>query len=266
MLNFCFDSIDFSSIITYNENNNNNDNNKDNKDTIYNDNINNSNELKNEEIITFDKTTCETYRIKRIFKIDPLTDIEVPENLAFKFFNSWNPYTGTIISIDPIGPLYFNAISLYDYYFLNRYKGLWNPPENQYQGYYGDLIGSGKNIKITSRGFYPERYLYRIPIIDCYLSPNHNYSHITMGPELSDDDISQIDKIVCNNHPFKSHYNFASLTMLKYYYDRSLELSPDQDFDEIKELKIKYPSLNQQEINEKFNRYWVDKLVKIKYN
>ena len=53
--------------------------------------------------------------------------------------------------------------------------------------------------------------------------------------------------------------------MLKYYYDLALDSSPDPDCDEIIELKKKYPNLNIKEINEKFNRYWVDKLVSLKY-
>ena len=36
----------------------------------------------------------------------------------------------------------------------NRTNGLWNPPTNDntgyYQGYYGDLVGSGINININS--------------------------------------------------------------------------------------------------------------------
>jgi hypothetical protein len=53
--------------------------------------------------------------------------------------------------------------------------------------------------------------------------------------------------------------------LIKYYYDNALEQSPDPKLDEIIELKKKYPKLKENEINEKFNRYWVDKLVKLKY-
>ena len=53
--------------------------------------------------------------------------------------------------------------------------------------------------------------------------------------------------------------------MLKYYYDRALDISPDQDLDEIKEFKLKYPNLSSDDINQKYNRYYVDKLVNIKY-
>lgn len=264
-MDFSFDSIDFNSLIKNNPDKKNNHGlSYDSVDISKTIDINKTSTDTN-NLTNYDKTTCETYRIKRLFKIDPLTDLEVPDNLAFRFLYSWNPYTGIRGTDDIIGPLYFNAINLYDYFFSNRYKGLWNPPVGEFQGYYGDLVGTGKNIKIKSRGSNPEKYLYRIPIIDCYLSQNHNYSHITMGPELTDHEVSQIDRIVMSSHPKKSHSNFASLTMLKYYYDMALESSPDPKSDEIIDLKNKYPSLGERDINEKFNRYWVDKLVRLKY-
>jgi len=255
-MEFSFDIIDLGSLLKSNTESNKQENKiESNKSDI--DNVDNN--------YNYDNTTIETYRIKRIFKIDPITDIEVPDNLAFKFSYMWDPYTGIRGSIDIIGPLYFNAINLYDYYFANRCNGLWNPPTNEYQGFYGDLIGTGRNIKINSRGSNPEKYLFRIPIIDCYLSPNHNFSFVTMGSELIDTEIGQIDELVLKFHPKKSYNNFTPLTQLKYYYDRALDSYPDQDSDEIKELKSKYPNLTQREINEKYNRYWVDKLVKIRY-
>lgn len=259
-LDFSFDSIDFSSIKKSNSsiNKSSHDNNNDNNNKLK----SNKEEL---EEIKYDKTTNETYRIKRLFKIDPFTDKEIPDNLIFEFLDIWNPYTGLREKKDPIGPLCFNAINLYDYYYSNRYKGLWNPPLEQFQGYYGDLVGASKGIKIKSRGTNPERYLFRLPIIDCYLPPTHNYSVITMGPELTDKEISQIDEIVMKLHPKRTQSNFASLTMIKYYYDNALNPSPDPDSDEIKELKKKYSNLPTNEINEKYNRYWVDKLLKLKY-
>jgi hypothetical protein len=217
------------------------------------------------EEITYDKTTNETYRIRRLFKVDPFIDQEIPTNLIFEFTNIWNPYTGLREKDDPIGPLCFNAINLYDYYYTNRYKGIWNPPAGQFQGYYGDFLGTSKSIKIKSRGANPDRYLFRLPIVDCYLPINHKFSTITMGPELTDKEISQIDSIVSKLHPKRSIGNFTSLSTLKYYYDNALNSSPDPNSDEIIELKKKYPSLTDNEINEKYNRYWVDKLVKLKY-
>lgn len=238
-MDFSFDSIDFLNI--------------------------NSNNEKTTNISKYDSTTTETYRIKRLFKIDPLTDREVSENLAFIYPFEWNPYTGIKTNPDPIGPMYFNALDLYDYYWFNRYKGLYNPPQDEYQGYYGDLIGSGSSIHIKSRGTNPEKYLFRLPIIDCYLPPNHNYSIITMGPKLTNEEIDQIDSIILSSHYKRTHPNFMSLKLLKSYYDCALESNPDPNSDQIKELKKKFPNLSTREINEKYNRYYVDILVNTKY-
>jgi len=119
-----------------------------------------------------------------------------------------------IIDEDPIGPLCFNAFNLYNYYYLNRFKGLWNPPEGQFEGYYGDLVGAGPDLEIKSRGSNPEKYLFRLPIIDCYLPPEHNFSIITMGPKLSNEDIEKIDKILITRGK-----NFIKLKNIKENYD-----------------------------------------------
>lgn len=244
-MDFSFDNIDFSFLDNVNEQE-----------------INNSN---NDKLEIYDKTTCETYRIKRLYKIDPILDTEIPLNLIFEFKHKWNPYNGLRTELDIVGPLCFNALNLYDYYYINRFKGLWVMPQDGYQGMYGDMVGGGKNCCVKSRGNYPEKYLFRLPIIDCYLPQSHNFSIITMGPELTDQEISKIDSIVLKYHPKKSNSKFASLTMLKYYYDRALEMSPDPNCDEIKELKKKYSNLTPNEINQKYNRYYVDKLVNLKY-
>lgn len=244
-MNFSYDSIDFSNIVDVSSSNINNKHNK--------------------TSIIYNKETNETYRIKRLYKIDPITDMEIPPAQCFEFKYKWNPYNGLRDGLDEIGPLCFNAINLYDYYYMNRYNGLWTPPQDGFQGMYGDMVGSGKIVNVKSRGTFPEKYLYRLPIIDCYLPITHNLSLVTMGPELTDNEITQIDTIIKKSHPKKSHSKFASLTLLKYYYDRALDISPDPDLDEIKELKAKYPNFTDQEINAKFNRYYVDKLVNIKY-
>lgn len=250
-MDFSFDSIDFSSLI----------NEQKTQPNILDFNTN----IVNIENKIYDKTTSEIYRIKRLYKIDPLTDLEIPQELIFEFKHKWNPYNGKRDKEDNIGPLCFNALDLYDYYYINRYKCLWSPPQDGYQGLYGDMVGNGKNGNVKSRGSYPERYLFRLPIIDCYLPSTHNMSIITMGPELEENEITQIDLVVTKSHPKKSNSRFTSLKKLKYYYDCALEVFPDPESSEIKKLKSKYPNLTSNEINIKYNRYYVDKLVNLKY-
>ena len=209
------------------------------------------NNIIKENYINYDITTRETYRMKRILKIDPLTDkkLDDKKDKIFYFYDKWDPLTGERISTDPIGPLAFNALDLYYYYFKNRYKGLWYAPENNYQGYYGELVGTGKDININSRGSNPEKYLFRLPIIDCYLAEGHNYSLITFGPLLTDNDINTIDNLI--NGVVR-----IPLRELKLCYDKSLETNPDVD--EINKLKILYPDKSEVDIKEAYNRQYVD--------
>jgi len=200
----------------------------------------------------YDSITNEHYRIMRLYKHDPIMNDPIPAHLLFEFKYKWNPFNGERTTIDENGPLCFNALHLYEYYFKNRYNGLWNPPVDQFQGYYGDLVGSSPDININSRGSNPEKYLYRIPIIDCYLKKNHNHSIITMGPKLNDDEIKLIDGLLANCK--KS----ISLSTMKEYYDNAINDKPN-----IMDLQDKYPALTDKELGEKYNRSWVDKLVKL---
>jgi hypothetical protein len=206
----------------------------------------------------YDKTTTDTYRIKRLYHIDPLTDIPVSTLYTFKFFDKWDPYTGIRCGIDKIGPLHFDVIKLYDYYFDNRYTGLWNKPSGVFEGYYGELVGSGPNLEIKSRGSNPHKYLFRLPIIDCYLPTDHNYSLVTFGPLLTNDEINLIDNIlIMNNIRYK-----ISLKKIKFYYDCALT----NDVNDSEFLKY-YNGCNNLSITDaldKFNRKNVDELIKLK--
>jgi hypothetical protein len=215
----------------------------------------NSNEDKKVKIdhnyINYDLTTRETYRMKRILKIDPLTDKQLNDkkDKIFYFYDKWDPITGERMGADPIGPLCFNALELYGYYFSNRCKGLWYAPENNFQGYYGELLGSGKDININSRGSNPEKYLFRLPIIDCYLADKHNYSLITFGPILTDDEINTIDNLISGGIRIP-------LKEIKVCYDKALEKNPD--INELNKLKNLYPNKSEVDIKEAYNRQYVD--------
>lgn len=201
----------------------------------------------------YDTTTTEKYRIMRLYKVDPIMNEEIPKHLIFEFKYTWNPITGKRETVDNYGSLCFNALNLYQYFFSNRYNGLWYPSKDQYQGYYGDLVGSGDNIVINGK-YYPEKYLYRLPIIDCYLKKSHNHSIITMGPILTDDEINQIDILTSNYR-----INKPTLKILKECYDQAINDCPN-----ITELKKINPTITDRELKEKYNRSYVDKLVNMK--
>jgi hypothetical protein len=200
----------------------------------------------------YDVTTTEQYRTLRLYKIDPIMNESIPNHLIFEYKYKWDPITGHCSNIDNFGPLCFNAWNLYEYYYANRFNGLWNMPVEQFQGYYGDLVGCGNGMFINGRPC-PEKYLYRLPIIDCYLKKSHNHSIITMGPVLTTEEIDLIDMLISNYRK-----NKPSLKTLKEYYDHALNSLPD-----ISSLKKSYPSWSDKELGEKYNRQFVDKLVKM---
>jgi hypothetical protein len=187
----------------------------------------------------YDKVTTETYCVKRRLEKCAITGDNIIESCKFKFKYMWNPLNGERICIDRVGPLYFNVITLYNHYFNNRFTGLWTPStydpvsKQSYEGYYGDLVGAGKNIKINSRGYHPDKYLFRLPIQDCYLYEDHNHSIVTMGPLLTDEEISEIDVLLLKlPQQYKLQYKLQSsitLTALKAMYDNALEENPSSE-------------------------------------
>ena len=153
--------------------------------------------IKKQEIEKVDNYEC--YRRN---KIDPILLLDLPLNNMkvkdlFKFEYKWNPYTGERLSEkDECGPLYFDPNSLIHYFYINRLNNLWIPESyigNDYiQGHHGDALGKFPNFEIVGRGEHPEWYLFRLPIIDCYLMKDHFLQSVTMGPILTNAEIKQI--------------------------------------------------------------------------
>lgn len=182
----------------------------------------------------YDKVTTETYCVKRRLEKCAITSENIVEMCKFKFKYMWNPLNGERTCIDNVGPLCFNIITLYNHYFNNRLTGLWTPSsydpvsKQSYEGYYGDLVGAGKNIKINSRGYHPDKYLFRLPIQDCYLYEDHNHSIVTMGPLLTDEEIREIDVLLLRlPYQYKSQLiSHLTLSALKAMYDNALDENP----------------------------------------
>ena len=202
--------------------------------------------------IVFDDTTMKTYVAARKAKFDiiyysPCGD----SDSIFKYQYQWDPYTGRKILDeagnpipDPYGPLCFNVYNLIKWWYSNRLNGLWIPEQNTpggtYEGHYGDHLGAGHDIFIRSRGSYPERYLFRLPVIDCYLCIDFDRSIPTMGPKLDNDEIRQIYEIASRErHCMPVMYNISTETNLpdliemKRLYDIALDpsLSTETEFD-----------------------------------
>jgi len=182
----------------------------------------------------------DTYKDYRNKNIDPILLEELPiegysEKKIFKFKYKWNPYTGKRGSIDTNGCLSFDPDTLIHYFYSNRLNYLWESSEDiNYTGYFGDALGNGPEFIIKGRGSHPDWLLFRLPIIDCYLVKDHCHQSVTMGPELTDKEIREIDRIAKsygNNYKNKYKKPRPSLRKLKRLYDEAINPDPDIGID-----------------------------------
>jgi hypothetical protein len=176
----------------------------------------------------YDVDTIQYYKSHRIQKTDPVTFEVLEDNKCFKYYKIWNPYTGVVLNNDPYGPLCFNPVTIVTHIYYSRLNNIWiNESDGIYSGYYGDGIGAGKEQEIKHKGTYPERYIFRLPIQNCYLPRNHNLSTITLGPELTDHDISVLDVLMTEHYINDDIYRkIGSLANLKRYYDIAISKEP----------------------------------------
>ena len=135
--------------------------------------------------IEYDKTTIEKYRVFRLRKMDPIAYVETEDDYAFQFKYIWDPYTGERKdTFDQYGPLFFDPDILIKHYFTKILSKLWVQPSDEkggfYEGYYDDGAGAGEDFFVAGRGHHPEWYLFRLPIIDCYLTKDHNKQYIIL--------------------------------------------------------------------------------------
>lgn len=216
----------------------------------------------------YDIRTTEYYRILRMRKMDPIISVELDESKCFKFYDKWDPYTGERSDKDQDGPLCFHPDVLIQYFHVNRLNNLWVEPidDNEgyhFQGYYDIAVGSGEDIFVQSRGFCPDKYLFRLPITDCYLTKDHNNNFITLGPKLTDDEIIEIERLANlygDNYKNMFGKRRPSLSLMKKYYDQAISKNPvleNIDTAGLSEQKI-------QELKDKYNRFAVENLKKIK--
>ena len=217
----------------------------------------------------YNNRTEQYYKILRLRIMDPIITVELDNDKCFMFFDKWDPYTGERLGKDEDGPLCFHPDILIHYYYLNRLNNLWVEPLNDsnnefhYQGYYDAAVGAGEDIFIQSRGYYPDKYLFRLPIIDCYLTCDHSESIITMCPKLTDDEVKKIDELANlygNNYENMFGKKRPSLLLMKNLYDQAI--SKDPYIGEID--KSKYNKEQIEQLKNNVNRCAVDKLKKLK--
>lgn len=187
-------------------------------------------------LITYNDETYEYYKTLRKTKCDPITNEEIDEKYAFKFPYEWDPYTGERKEADPYGPLCFNPDILIKYFHTNRLINIWCEPvpedQGMYDGWLGDAVGNGPDFNITSRGTFPEWYLFRLPITNCYLTSDHNDMIVTMGPKLTLEEITEIDrlaKLMGNTYELSFGVRRPSLLDMYTYYTEMINPEPKLD-------------------------------------
>ena len=206
----------------------------------------------------------ETYRVMRKLKIDPFTDEVIDDTKSFKFTYQWNPRTGQRTKPDPYGALHFNPMTLIKFFHAKRLSKLWTSSSDTGAGYFPEFydiaVGIGSDFYVAGRGYNPQWHVFRLPIIDCYVSSNMSLREITMGPILTDEEIAEIDLI--GHTYYEREYkqetgkNMPSLVKMKELYDKAISKSP---------IDVSYLDSEEREnaIN-KANRDAVDELVKMK--
>ena len=193
-----------------------------------------------------DYNTTNNYESFRKNQIDPFTYQKVDSKTAFVFPYKWNSYSGIRTNeLDENGPLYFDPDNLIHFYYSSRLNNLWifesEDNDGYYHGHYGDAIGIAPEFEIKSRGKHSEWYLFRLPIIDCYLDKEHNDQYITMGPLLTKDEIITIHKLANRNkYNYKKRHNKSrpSLLTLKNLYDIAVCKEPDLGFEKYLEQHL----------------------------
>lgn len=181
--------------------------------------------------VVYDSRTMNYYKTLRQCQLDPFLNISVNPNYVFKFFDQWNSYTGERIGHDPFGPLCFDPTFIIYNFYIHRLDGLWHDAfatkDGYFEGYYDMLVGSGEELEVVGREKYTERYLFRLPIYDCYLTPDHNKSLVTISPKLNDEEINELENLSQTDFVQKEYFkNFnakcPSVKKLKTYYDNAI--------------------------------------------
>lgn len=220
-----------------------------------------TNEIKN-FVIEYDKETVQKYRILRKMKMDPITLMELDNDQCFKFKYKWDPYTGERLEEDNDGALCFDPDILIKHFYTKRLDKLWVAPidetQGYYEGYYDDCVGAGEQFYISGRGPHPEWYIFRLPIIDCYLTKDHNKQYITLGPKLTDEEIKEIEEkanLKPNNYKNLFGNSRPSIIEMKRLYDISISKEPSILIDNpsSSEDKSEYARINRDAVNSLIN-------------
>lgn len=196
------------------------------------------------------------YKKYRKNNIDPILLTELPISNkftikdTFRFPFKWNPYNGNrSTKLDKNGPISFDPDTLINFFYNNRLSHLWTDGFTDifncvFEGHYDDAVGNGPDFLIPGRGEHWDWYLFRLPIIDCYV--HEKCSAVTMGPKLTYAEIKQLDvlgKKYGDNYEKTYGYKRPKLTEIYKLYQKAINKNPKIKSSKKKtyaELKYKY--------------------------
>ena len=178
----------------------------------------------------------------------------------------WDPYTGHREDIDPYGPLYFDPDSLIYTIWIKRLNNLWVEGKEELgyhtQGYYSDGVGAGQNFEIVGRGSHPEWYLFRLPIVDLYLTEDHNEQIPTMGPVLTDEEVNEIYELsLKSKYKYKNKFKNKrpNFILIKFLYDIAISKNPKK---KVISIINKIDKLNTRRENKIYIKNYINSLSK----
>ena len=158
--------------------------------------------------------------------LDPILKIELPLQKEKNFLNI-NIYgiliMETRFGIDPRGPLYFDPCSLVYYFYANRLKKLYKYPDDEFEGYYDDAVGIGRDFFRKDIGYNIQWYLFRLPLQ--FANYSKNLQQTTVGPKLTYNEIQNIYELALTYDNFEERFNMKMPNLLYIYqlYHQAIE-------------------------------------------
>lgn len=186
--------------------------------------------------VDYNDDTINKYKPMRVFGTDPISRERLDKSIpVYRVDKMWDPLTGLFTNEkDPHGPLVFDPVELTKYFYLNRFTHLWKEEEDTGDDLLQECplegLGAGEDFLIKGRGYYPEYFIWRIPIRDCYVPKDTPNYIVLKGPKLNRKDIKNIHNLL-KKCP-KSHINkvFREIPDLVKMYDLYMQaINPKPD-------------------------------------
>ena len=193
--------------------------------------------VKKDYVKKYDDETTNKYKSMRKFRVDPIKREVIDKKIpTFKVKKMWDSLTGLFEDKDdPHGPLHFDPVELAKYFYLHILDHIWREEdEDNYEDVLeeGPLegLGTGENFLIKGRGEYPEYFVWRLPIKDCYVIEGTEKFIPLKGPKLSLSQIEKLQKLIEKCPKSHVHKTFINMPNMVHMYKLYMEaINPDPD-------------------------------------